>query len=159
VTVRAKLSAGLLMYRRQLGVLEVLLAHPGGPYFRRRDAGFWTIPKGLVEPGEEPRQAAIREFSEEMGLQINEPLLELGQVIQKGGKQVCAWAFCGDAPPGFQPASNTFEIEWPPRSGRRQTFPEVDRAEFFELVNARHKINPAQQAFIERLVTLLNDES
>src|SRR5262245_19371812 len=125
----AKVSAGLLMYRRAGGGVEVLLAHPGGPFFRNKDQGAWTVPKGEPTPGEELRAAAVREFLEELGLPAGEPLLPLGEVRQKARKTVHAWAFEGELPPGFTPASNTFELEWPPRSGRRQRFPEIDRAE------------------------------
>jgi predicted NUDIX family NTP pyrophosphohydrolase len=152
----AKVSAGLLMYRRGEHGLEVLLAHPGGPFFARKDDGAWTIPKGVPEEGEELRAAAAREFGEETGLPVSEPLLALGDIKQKGGKTVHAWAFAGDAlPPAFLPRSNTFEMEWPPRSGRRQSFPEIDRAELFGLDVARRKINPAQIPFLDRLLELL----
>ena len=119
---RAKLSAGLVMYRG-FPTLEVFLIHPGGPFFAKKDLGAWSIPKGLVEPGEDPRLAALREFSEEVGLPVTGELLDLGSVTQKGGKRVSAWAFAGDAPEGYAPASNSFEIEWPPRSGRRRRSP------------------------------------
>jgi predicted NUDIX family NTP pyrophosphohydrolase len=153
----ATISAGLLMFvdAGERGV-EVLLVHPGGPFFRNKDLGAWTIPKGLPEPGEELRAAAIREFTEETGLPVREPLHPLGEIRQKGGKVVHAWAFAGDPlPAGFQPRSNSFEIEWPPRSGRRQSFPEVDRAELFPLDAARARINPAQLPFLERLASAL----
>jgi predicted NUDIX family NTP pyrophosphohydrolase len=148
-------SAGLLMYRLGPDGLEVLLAHPGGPFFRNKDAGAWTIPKGVPTPGEALPDAARREFQEEMGLSPGEPLLSLGEVRQKGGKVVHAWAFAGELPAGFVARSNTFEVEWPPRSGRRQAFPEVDRAEMFALEVARGKINPAQAVFLDRLGQLL----
>lgn len=152
----AKLSAGLLMFHRGPRGLEVLLAHPGGPFFRNKDAGAWGIPKGEPEPGEALRAAALREFTEEMGLPAVEPLLPLGEIRQKGGKTVHAWAFEGAAlPPDFTPASNTFELEWPPRSGRRQAFPEIDRAALFDLAAARLKITEAQAAFLDRLLALL----
>ena len=150
-----KLSAGLLLYRQRPEGIEVLLAHPGGPFFRNRDEGAWTIPKGAPAPGEELVAAAIREFGEEVGLPVAPPFLPLGEVRQKGGKVVAAFACAGDAPPDFTPASNTFELEWPPRSGRRQQFPEVDRAEFFSLPVARQKILEAQIPLLERLETLL----
>lgn len=143
------------MYRRRDGVLEVLLAHPGGPLFARRDLGAWTVPKGLVGPDEELLQAAIREFGEEIGLPVHEPLLPLGSVRQKSGKIVHAWAFEGTAPPGFVPVSNEFEVEWPPRSGKRARFPEVDRAEFFPIDAAAEKIIPAQAPFLDRLAALV----
>jgi predicted NUDIX family NTP pyrophosphohydrolase len=150
-------SAGVLMYRKGANGLEVLLAHPGGPYYARKDAGSWTIPKGEPAPGEELEAAAAREFSEEVGLPVSGPLVPLGEVRQKGGKAVHAWAFEGELPPGFVPTSNTFEMEWPPKSGRRQQFPEIDRAEMFPLEAAREKINPAQALFLDRLVALLGD--
>jgi predicted NUDIX family NTP pyrophosphohydrolase len=148
-------SAGLLLYRQGPGGLEVLLAHPGGPFFRNKDAGSWTIPKGEPADGEDALATARREFFEETGLPVAEPLLPLGEIRQKAGKVVSAWAFAGEVPPGFVPRSNTFDIEWPPRSGRRATFPEIDRAELFPLEEARRRINPAQAAFLDRLVALL----
>jgi predicted NUDIX family NTP pyrophosphohydrolase len=150
-------SAGLLMYRRGQNGIEVLLAHPGGPFFRHRDEGAWTIPKGRPSPGEQLEEAAIREFKEETGLPVAEPLLPLGEIKQKSGKTVHAWAFEGDLPPGYVPASNAFRVEWPPRSGRLQRFPEVDRAEFFQVPEARAKINPAQRPLIDRLCALLGN--
>src|SRR5438552_11883801 len=125
----AKHSAGLLMYRRR-PALEVLLVHPGGPFWARKDLGAWTIPKGLCEPGEEPREAARREFHEETGLHATEPFLELTPVVQKGGKVVSAWAFEGDCDPESV-RSNECSVEWPPRSGRTIIVPEVDRAGWF----------------------------
>lgn len=148
-----KRSAGLLMYRRVGGGLQVLLAHPGGPLWQHKDLGGWSIPKGEVQPGEAPLDAALREFKEETGLEAQGPFLSLGAVTQRGGKIVEAWAFAGDCLPHAL-TSNTFEMEWPPRSGRRQQFPEVDRAEFFTLAEAAAKINPAQREFIERLAAL-----
>jgi predicted NUDIX family NTP pyrophosphohydrolase len=145
-----KVSAGLLMFREREGTLEVLLAHPGGPYFRNRDEGSWTIPKGIVERGEEPLDAARREFEEETGFTPCEPYVPLGSIQQKGGKIVQAWGFEGDCDPGAL-RSNTFEVEWPPRSGQVQEYPEIDRAEFFTVPAARIKINPAQCALIDRL--------
>jgi predicted NUDIX family NTP pyrophosphohydrolase len=150
-----KLSAGLLVYRQGPEGLEVLLAHPGGPFFRNKDDGAWTIPKGAPAPGEDLVTAALREFGEEVGLPVAPPFVPLGDVRQKGGKLVAAFACAGDAPAGFTPASNSFELEWPPRSGRRQLFPEVDRAQFFPLEIARRKINPAQVALIDRLEATL----
>ena len=148
-------SAGMLMYRRTDRGLEVLLAHPGGPYFVKKDAGGWTIPKGEPEPGESVEAAALREFTEETGLPVTGEPLPLGEIRQKGGKTVHAWAFAGDLPPGFVPTSNLFEMEWPPRSGKRQSFPEIDRAEMFPLEVARVKINAGQAAFLDRLVEKL----
>lgn len=148
-------SAGILLFRRQDGGIEVLLAHQGGPFWTNKDAGHWTIPKGEVEPGEAWIDVARREFAEETGfeLQINEDL-PLGEITQKSGKTVLAWAVEGDLDPA-QARSNTFSIEWPPRSGRQQDFPEIDRVEWFGLEEARRRLKPAQVPFIERLVAAL----
>ena len=152
---RAKLSAGLMMYRG-FPALEVFLVHPGGPFFAKKDLGAWSIPKGLVEADEEPRLAALREFGEEVGLPVTGELVELGSITQKGGKRVLCWAFAGDAPAGYEPPESSFEIEWPPRSGRRQSFPEVDRAEFFPVEIARQKLIAAQVPFLDRLLEHLS---
>jgi len=149
-------SAGMLMYRRTASGLEVLLAHPGGPYFVKKDAGGWTIPKGEPDPGEAIEAAAEREFTEETGLPVAGERIPLGEIRQKGGKTVHAWAFAGEVPPGFVPTSNSFEMEWPPKSGKRASFPEIDRAEMFPLEAARVKINPAQAEFLDRLVARLD---
>jgi predicted NUDIX family NTP pyrophosphohydrolase len=149
---RSKLSAGLLMFRFNNGKFEVLLVHPGGPFFQNKDAGAWTIPKGEVVEEEDLRARARLEFEEELGIQP--PLsewMELGTVKQKGGKTVQAWAFAGDLPQDFVLRSNTFVMEWPPRSGQTQEFPEIDRAQFFPIESAREKINLAQVEFLERL--------
>ena len=154
----ARTSAGLLMYRRcARSGLEVFLAHPGGPFFKNKDMGAWTIPKGEIPDGEEPLAAALREFEEETGMRIDASVdfRDLGSIRQKGGKIVHAWAVEGDYPAGHCLKSNTFEIEWPPRSGRLQSFPEIDRAEFFPLDAAREKINPAQVPFLDRLEAAL----
>lgn len=143
-------SAGLLMVRLGLAGPEVLLVHPGGPFWKRRDAGAWTIPKGEFAAGEDPLDAARREFEEETGVRPAGPFTPLGAVTQKAGKHVQAWAFEGDCDLAAI-RSNTFRIEWPPRSGRMQEFPEVDRAEFFSLETARAKINPAQIAFLDEV--------
>jgi predicted NUDIX family NTP pyrophosphohydrolase len=121
----------------------------------KKDIGGWTIPKGEPEPGEALEAAAAREFTEETGLPVSGERLSLGEIRQKGGKTVYAWAFAGELPPGFVPRSNLFEMEWPPKSGKRQSFPEIDRIELFPLEVARVKINPAQAAFLDRLVELL----
>src|SRR6266536_281316 len=134
-------SAGLLMFRRCRGAIEVLLVHPGGPFWKNKDEGAWTIPKGEIAEGEEPLSAAIREFEEELGFKPNGPFRELTPVKQKGGKVVHAWAFEGDCEPS-QIKSNTFMMEWPPRSGKQAEFPEVDRASFFNFEEAKTKINP-----------------
>lgn len=149
------ISAGLLLYCGHGPTLQVLLVHPGGPYWRKKDDGAWTIPKGEVEPGEDVLTAARREFAEETGFTPTGPFLPLGSVRQKSGKLVHAWAFSGE----FDLAtlrSNSFSMEWPPGSGRQQQFPEVDRAEYFEPGAARTKIIPAQAAFVDRLVTALD---
>jgi predicted NUDIX family NTP pyrophosphohydrolase len=151
----ANASAGMLMYRRTPQGLEVLLAHPGGPYFTKKDTGGWTIPKGEPDPGEAIEAAAVREFTEETGLPVAGERIALGEIRQKGGKTVHAWAFAGEVPPGFVPTSNLFEMEWPPKSGKRASFPEIDRAEMFPLEVARVKINPAQAEFLDRLVARL----
>lgn len=144
------------MFRRSSTGLEVLLVHPGGPYFQNKDAGAWTIPKGEVTQSEELLDRAKIEFEEELGIAASGNWLELGSVKQKGGKMVHAWAFAGNLKEGFEPASNTFEMEWPPHSGKLQRFPEVDRASFFSVKEAREKINPAQTAFLDRLIEQLD---
>jgi predicted NUDIX family NTP pyrophosphohydrolase len=154
---RAKLSAGLLMFRHNGGTIEVLLVHPGGPFFRNKDNGAWTIPKGEAMEAEDLRARAKLEFEEELGFKPADKWIELGTVKQKGGKTVHAWAIEGDLPRDFVLRSNTFEIEWPPRSGRTQKFPEIDRAEFFPVELARDKINVAQIALLDRLVAHLNE--
>ena len=147
-------SAGLLLYRR-LPRLEVLLGHLGGPYFTRKDDGAWSIPKGEYGPDEEPLTAARREFEEELGLEPPAPPYEpLGVIRQRNGKQVTAWAVEADLDV-TRIVSNTFEIEWPPRSGRRQSFPELDRAGWFDLDEARRKMTAGQDALLDRLVELL----
>jgi predicted NUDIX family NTP pyrophosphohydrolase len=143
-----------LLYRRAGEALEVLLVHPGGPFWAKKDEGAWSIPKGELEDGEEPRACALRELEEEIGSSLGltvEHLTELGEVRQKSGKIVLGWAAEGD----FDPAtlrSNTFAMEWPPRSGKEREFPEVDRAEWLAPEQARRKVNPAQTAFIDRLL-------
>ncbi len=145
------------MYRFAGEELEVLLVHPGGPFFARKDEGYWSIPKGLVEDGESELETARREFVEETSFAPGATtFLPLGTVRQKSGKVVHAWAFEGDCDPRAL-ASNTFELEWPPRSGRVRAFPEVDRAEWLGLEAARVKMNAAQTAFLERLQARLAD--
>ena len=151
-TLVTKKSAGILAYRRNTRGLEVLLAHPGGPFWRNKDEGAWSIPKGEIDPSEDPEQAARREFAEELGSGATIlQLTPLGEIRQRGGKRVIAFAGEGD----FDPAtleSNTFEIEWPPRSGRRQSFPEVDRAQWFDPEAARVKLLSAQVEFLNRFL-------
>lgn len=146
----SKRSAGLLMFRRRAGQLEVLLAHPGGPLWASKDRGVWSIPKGELEPGDEPLAAAIREFKEETGFDPHGPFIPLGRITQKSGKVVEAWAFEGDCDPALA-RSNTFALEWPPKSGRLQEFPEVDRVAFFPVDAALERIKPAQAPLIARL--------
>src|SRR3954454_24398033 len=147
----AKRSAGILLYRRTGEQPEVLLVHPGGPFWARKDAGAWSVPKGEYDDEEEAQACALREFAEETGTALPPgELVDLGSVRQKSGKVVSAWAAEGDLD-ADRIQSNTFEMEWPPRSGRTQTFPEVDRAGWFALDAAREKLNPARVAFLERL--------
>ena len=143
-------SAGILLYRRRAGALEVLLAHPGGPFWTRRDEGAWTIPKGEIGEGEDPFVAARREFMEETGVDPGERAEALAPVRQSGGKIVHAWAIEGDCD-ACAIQSNAFEMEWPPRSGRMASFPEIDRAEWFALGDARRKILPGQAPLLEEL--------
>lgn len=150
-----QISAGLLMYRCCQGQWQVLLVHPGGPFFQHKDAGAWTIPKGEVESGDDLLATACREFQEETGLTPTAPFVSLNSIKQKGGKLVHAWAFAGDCDPATM-RSNTFTLEWPPKSGRQMEFPEVDRAAWFEFEPARTRINPAQVSLIDRLEELLN---
>ena len=145
----AKRSAGILLFRRE--PLEVLLVHPGGPFWAKKDLGAWSIPKGEHEEGEDAMACAIREFTEETGSQPSPgELTDLGTIKQKAGKIVQAWALEGDLDAAAV-VSNTFSMQWPPRSGKFQDFPEVDRAEWFGLDDAAQRINPAQAAFLERL--------
>jgi predicted NUDIX family NTP pyrophosphohydrolase len=150
----AKRSAGILLYRLRGGP-EVLLVHPGGPFWARRDAGVWSIPKGEYEDGDDPLASALREFEEETGTALETgELVELGDVKQKGGKVVTAWAAEGDLDADAV-RSNTFTMEWPPRSGRTAEFPEIDRAGWFGIDEARERLNPAQAEFLDRLLGLL----
>jgi predicted NUDIX family NTP pyrophosphohydrolase len=149
-----KESAGLLLFRRRGGTLEVLLAHPGGPFWETRDDGAWTIPKGGIHAGEAPLATAIREFQEETGFTPCGPYRPLGQVTQRSGKVVHAWAFEGDCDPG-RVSSVTTTTEWPPRSGRHIEIPEIDRVAFFTADDARRAINVAQAEFIDRLIRVL----
>jgi predicted NUDIX family NTP pyrophosphohydrolase len=150
-------SAGILLWRRREARLEVLLGHPGGPYFAGKDADHWTVLKGEVDPGEDPLAVARREFEEETGhAPPNGPATELGDIRQKSGKRVFAWAVEGDLDPETA-VSNTFEMEWPPKSGRTREFPEIDRVAWFELDEARVRIKAAQAAFLERFERAVAD--
>ena len=145
------------MYRLKNGEVEVLLAHPGGPFFKAKDDGHWTIPKGEIEPGEALLETACREFKEEVGLEPSGEFLPLGSIRQKGGKIVHAWAFEGDHADDFRVHGGLFEMEWPPHSGRIQSFPEIDRAEFFPLKAASEKIKETQRPLLDRLEAALKN--
>lgn len=154
-------SSGILLYRHAAGGLEVLLAHPGGPYWKQRDWGSWTLPKGIAEDGEAIEAVAAREFAEETGSEVVAVALDparrpmdLGEVILKSGKVIHAWAVEGDLDPALS-TSNKIEIEWPPRTGRRLLIPEVDRVAWFGLPEARRRAHPAQAPFVDRLETRL----
>lgn len=152
-----KQSAGLLLFRRPHGRLEVLLAHPGGPVWAARHTGAWTVPKGGAHDGETLLDAAIREFREETGFVAAGPYIPLGQITQRGGKVVHAWAFEGDCDPAAM-VSETTTTEWPPRSGRVIVVPEIDRVEFFSLDRAKEAINVAQVDLLDRLVEALTSQ-
>jgi predicted NUDIX family NTP pyrophosphohydrolase len=151
---RKSQSAGLLLFRGRAADLEVLLGHPGGPFWQNKDDGAWSIPKGLIGADEAPLSAARREFVEETGHDPDGDFLPLGEARQPGGKVVQAWAIEGDWDPALI-RSNTFEMEWPPRSGRRRTFPEIDRAAWFAIADARRKILKGQTVFVDRLLEAL----
>jgi predicted NUDIX family NTP pyrophosphohydrolase len=152
VTVAKKRSAGILLWRRAAEV-EVLLVHPGGPFWAKKDLGAWSIPKGEHDEGEDARACAIREFTEETGSEPSPGELDdLGTIKQRAGKIVQAWALEGDLDAAAV-TSNTFSMQWPPRSGQLREFPEVDRAEWFSVAEARKRINPAQAAFLDRLMS------
>jgi predicted NUDIX family NTP pyrophosphohydrolase len=148
----AKLSAGLLMFRRCDAETQVFLVHPGGPFWKKKDHGAWSIPKGEYEKGEDPLDAAKREFEEETGIKPEGEFIALDQVKQPSGKIIAAWAFEGDCSPK-ELRSNTFSMEWPPKSGHNQEFPEVDRADWFTLDDARKRIVKGQIGFLDRLMT------
>ena len=149
-----KRSSGILMYRRPRADIEFLLVHPGGPFWAKKDWGAWSIPKGEYSEGEDPLTVARREFEEETGARAEGDFLPLGDLVQPGRKIVTAWAVEGDFDPSTL-KSNEFELEWPPKSGRRASFPEVDRAAWFSPANARRKILPGQSEFIARLQTVI----
>jgi predicted NUDIX family NTP pyrophosphohydrolase len=152
------ISAGLLMYRLNQGDLEVFLVHPGGPFYKNKDEGYWSIPKGEIDAGENALDAAKREFTEETGLLPRGKFIPLGSVQQKSGKTIHAWACAGDWDEAAPITSNTFELEWPPHSGIKKQFPEIDRAAFFTVSQAMIKINPAQQEFIRELRKVLKEQ-
>jgi predicted NUDIX family NTP pyrophosphohydrolase len=153
-----KTSAGLLMYRLVAEKLQVLLVHPGGPFWKKKDLGAWAIPKGEVEDNEDLFAAAQREFLEETGFSAKGPFILLGEIRHRSGKCVHAWAFRGDCDPSLL-RSNTFEMEWPPKSGKRQSFPEVDKANFYSLKEAKQKILEAEAPFLDRLREKLSSGS
>ena len=154
----SKVSAGLVMYRMRDGQLEFLLAHPGGSFWKNKDGGAWTIPKGEIHPDEEPLAAALREFQEETGVTPAGNFIPLKPIKQRSGKVVHAWAFEGDCDVS-KIKSNTFQMEWPPKSGRMETCPEIDRAGFFNLPDAQKKIMPAQFPLLEELEEKLRAQS
>ncbi|HZZ25640.1 MAG TPA: NUDIX domain-containing protein [Roseiarcus sp.] len=152
-----KLSAGILLFRRRAATVEVMLVHPGGPFWAKKDAGAWSIPKGLADEGEDLLAAAKREFLEETGAAVDGEFVDLGAYKQPGGKTIVAWAHKGD----FDPASlksNTFALEWPPRSGRTAEFPEVDRAAWYSIDEALMKINKGQRPIIAALAALVRPD-
>jgi predicted NUDIX family NTP pyrophosphohydrolase len=151
-----QVSAGLMMYTIKDDKLKVFLVHPGGPFFKNKDNGYWSIPKGLVEGNEDLLKTARREFEEETGIVPEGEFIPLGTVIQKNNKTVHAWAFEINNDTAVSVKSNLIELEWPPKSGRRQKFPEIDKGEFFTEEAAKEKINPAQVEFIERLKNQLD---
>lgn len=148
---KKRVSAGILMYRMLNGELEVLLAHPGGPFFAKKDDGHWSIPKGEPDDDEDLLITAMREFKEETGMTAAGNFVELGSIVQKGGKEVFGWAVEGTLPEGFVHTCNEFEMEWPPRSGKFVNFPEIDKIEFFTAAKAKEKVKAAQIPLIERL--------
>ncbi len=153
---QVRTSAGLLMYRFREAQLQVFLAHPGGPFFQYKDNGHWTIPKGELAPGEDLLATAIREFKEETSITAAENnFIPLGSIRQRGGKIVHAWGFEGDSPEGHVHKCNFFKMEWPPRSGRWGSYPEVDRVGFFTIPEARRKMKDTQHPFLDRLMAAL----
>jgi predicted NUDIX family NTP pyrophosphohydrolase len=153
-----KVSAGLMMYRFRNGILEILLAHPGGPFFKNKDSGWWSIAKGEPDENEDLLETAKREFKEETGITPEGNYVPLDSIVQKGGKTVYAWAFEGDAELGNVSKSNTFEAEWPPHSGKKMIFQEIDKIEFFPVDTAKKKIKEAQVKLIERLEEYLKNK-
>jgi predicted NUDIX family NTP pyrophosphohydrolase len=154
---KKRVSAGLLMYRIKDGMPEVFLAHPGGPYFHKKDEGHWSIPKGEPEIEEDLIVTAMREFKEETGINPVGNFIPLGSILQKGGKEVHAWGFESDLPPNYMHECNFFEEEWPPNSGEYREFPEVDKVSFFSIDEAKQKIKAAQIPLIERLLNVIKE--
>lgn len=152
-----KKSAGILLFRRTALGIQFFLVHPGGPFFAKKDAGSWTIPKGEIIPPEDPLETAVREFREETGTHLDGPFVPLDAIVQKGGKQVLCWAVEADLNPA-DVMSNTFELEWPPRSGKRVSFPEIDKSGWFTLREAKQLINERQIPLLEQLVKSLAEE-
>jgi predicted NUDIX family NTP pyrophosphohydrolase len=149
-----KLSAGILLFRKRSSGLQVLLVHPGGPFYKKKDLGVWSIPKGEYSEGEDPLAAAKREFAEETSIKVEGDFLPLGSFKQPSGKTIAAWALEGDCSVA-DIRSNTFSMEWPPKSGRQQEFPEVDRADWFDLAEAQKRILKGQAAILDRLKSQL----
>ena len=145
-------SAAILLYRRRARALEVFLVHPGGPFWAKKDLGAWSLPKGEIEEGEDPRAAALREFHEETGFTVQGEMRALTPLRQRSGKTIVAWAVEGDCDPA-ELRSNPFTMEWPPRSGRQREFPEVDRGAWFSVEEAKRRINPGQAAFLDELLS------
>lgn len=156
--MKKKTSAGLLVYRLNKKTVEVLLVHPGGPFFSKRDKGCWSIPKGEIDEGEDLLDTAIRETKEETNIDVSGEFIELGTITQKGGKVVHAWGINYPLNKSFEFRSNTFDMEWPPASGKKQSFPEVDRAEFLNLTEASDKIKETQMDFLTRLNNYLTEK-
>jgi len=152
---KEKKSAGILLYRLKNKFLEVFLVHPGGPFWTKKDLGAWSIPKGEFSKAEIPLDAAKRELQEELGIDVTGELIPLTPIKQRGGKIVYAWALEGEIDPN-QIKSNTFEMEWPPKSGKKQEFPEIDKGEWFNILDAKQKIIPNQSALIDELIIKLN---
>jgi predicted NUDIX family NTP pyrophosphohydrolase len=152
-SARSKRSAGIILYRKRHGVLEIFLVHPGGPYWAKKDQGAWSIPKGEYDEGEEAIDAAQREFLEETGIPVQGPFVALAPVRQPGGKIITAWAAEGDLDPS-RLLSNSFSLEWPPKSGVTQSFPEVDRGAWFSLTQARDKLSPGQLPLLQGIADL-----
>lgn len=150
-----KLSAGILLFRLRNNVPEFFLVHPGGPFFARKDDGHWTVPKGEYPPSESPLDAAIREFEEETGYHPSGDFIELAPIVQKGGKKVLCWAVAGELNAAAI-RSNTFELEWPPRSGKKRSYPEVDKGDWFTLADAKKKIKATQIPLLEELTAILS---